>query len=72
MPTRWEDFIAFQANPNVPSVSDAIDRTFSTGECELLETHLRPQGRSRIRQAGLFLWAWKPGGWSWERAQSTL
>ena len=71
-PTKWEDFIAFQANPNVPSLSDAINRIFSNREREMLETHLRPlieQGRGRIRQAGLFLWAWKPGGWLWERVQ---
>ena len=40
----------------------------------MLKTHLRPplieQGRGWIRQAGLFLWAWKPGGRSWERVHS--
>jgi arsenite methyltransferase len=69
IPTRWEDFIAFQANPNVPALSDAIGQIFSNAEREMLETHLRPlieQGRGQIRQSGLFLWAWKPGGWSRE------
>jgi hypothetical protein len=55
---KWEDFIAFQASSNVPSLSDAIGQMSSNAEREMLETHLRPliaQGRGRIRQSGFFL-----------------
>ena len=73
IPMKWENFVAFQGNPNIPALSDAIGQVLSTSEREMLETHMRPlieQGRGRLRQAGLFLWAWKPGGWLPERAES--
>jgi arsenite methyltransferase len=73
IPTNWEDFIGFQGNPNIPSIAGAMKKIFSEDERATLEKHIRPlveKGYGKIHQAGLFLWGWKPGGWSWERAQS--
>jgi ubiquinone/menaquinone biosynthesis C-methylase UbiE len=62
-PRDWEGFLNSSGNPNIPTVSEAMDQALTPSERERLVAHLRPlveQGRGEWRMASAHLVATRP------------
>jgi arsenite methyltransferase len=59
----WDGFLDTAANPNVPTLREAMEQALTASEREELTSHLQPlveQGQGRWRMAHAFLVAYKP------------
>lgn len=57
-PVRWEVFVRTAANPNVPTLAEAMDSTLTVSERDRLVAHVRPLvelGRATWRMAYAYL-----------------
>jgi arsenite methyltransferase len=59
-PVAWDVFAGTAANPNVPTLAEAMDAALTVPERDRLVAHLRPpveSGRATWRMAHAYLWA---------------
>jgi arsenite methyltransferase len=62
-PRGWQGFLNSSGNPNIPTITEAIEQALTPSERERLTTHLRPlveQGQGEWRLATAHLTATKP------------
>jgi arsenite methyltransferase len=60
----WEGFLESSGNPNVPTLSEAMESALTNEERERYTAYLRPRvegGLGRWRMAHAYVWASKPG-----------